>query len=77
MYYAAAKLKEKTETKIYRSYIADVLQNVSQNAAVMGAAYGGEGRYITVRYSEILQPAPVETRTAEEIIESIRAKIAQ
>lgn len=77
MHYAAAKLKEKTETKIYRNYMSDVLQNISQNIAVLSAANGGEGQYITSRYSEILKPAPVETRTAEEIIESIRAKIAQ
>ena len=79
LYYATARIKQKNEEQIYRSYVADTLRNISQNMAVVSAAYGGEGKFVDVRYLDIIKPSPTieEHRTAEEIIDSIKGKLAQ
>ncbi len=56
----------------YRVYITDALKAVAENTA----KYAGGG-YIKNRYIEIINPPPEETRTGEEIIAQMKAKLGQ
>ena len=52
-------------------YVTDALKAVAENTA----KYAGGG-YIKTRYIEIIDPSP-ETRTGEEIIAQMKAKLGQ
>ena len=62
MRYVRAKYVQENEAEAYRYYITDALK-----------AIGG----LNVRYADLLKPMPVETRTADEIIQSISEKLSQ
>lgn len=51
-------------------YVTDALMYITQNTANMAG-----GKAISKRYYEILNPEPEETRTAEDIINSIKEKL--
>lgn len=53
-------------------YVTDALKVVAENTA----RYAG-GEYIKTRYIEIIDPPPEETRTGEEIIAQIKAKLGR
>ena len=53
-------------------YVTDALKAVAENTA----KYAGSG-YIKARYIEIIDPPPEETRTGEEIIAQMKAKLGQ
>ena len=53
-------------------YVTDALKAVAENTA----QYAGGG-HIKVRYIEIIDPPPEETRTGEEIIAQMKAKLGQ
>lgn len=53
-------------------YVTDALKAVTENTA----KYAGGG-YIKARYIEIIDPPPEETRTGEEIIAQMKAKLGQ
>lgn len=61
--------KEQTR-KAYDVYVTDVLRIIAENAA---KRYGGS--YVKMRYAEIIDPPKEETRSADEIIDSIRSKL--
>lgn len=75
MRYAIARHKKETEREIFRVYVSDTLRNISENIAVVSVKNGGEGKYINTRYFDLLHPKPVDERGADEIIESIKAKL--
>jgi hypothetical protein len=53
-------------------YVTDALKAVAENTA----KYAGGG-YIKARYIEIIDPPKEETRTGEEIITQMKAKLGQ
>ena len=61
--------KEKEE-KAVKIYYAECLRIMTENTAKMGG-----GSYIQAKLQDILDPKPVENRTADEIIEGIRKKL--
>lgn len=54
----------------YRIYVTDCLKLISQNTA----QYAG-GSHYSVRYYDLIKKPVVETRTSEEIIDGIKAKL--
>lgn len=62
--FCIALYKKRTEDEIYRIYVTDCLQMISENT----------GKFIQKRYYDILNPPPAETRTAEEITKEIADK---
>lgn len=62
--FCIALYKKRTEDEIYRVYVTDCLQMISENTANQVG-----GKFIQKRYYDILNPA--ETRTAEEITKEI------
>ena len=65
-----ANYRNKQEKKQFRLYVASCVQNVN---AILAEQLGG--KYMSVSYAEIIEPAKIETRTSEEIIENIRQKL--
>lgn len=51
-------------------YITDALMYISQNTANSAG-----GKAMGVRYYDVINPKPVETRTAEEIINRFKEKL--
>ena len=64
--FCIALYKKRTEYEIYRVYVTDCLQMISENTANQVG-----GKFIQKRYYDILNPKPVEKRTAEEITKEI------
>lgn len=60
MQYVFSRIKQEFREEIYRIYVTDALK-------VLG--------HLDRRYYDMIQPSKVETRTAEEIIDSITNKI--
>lgn len=64
--------KQEQEEKATKIYYAECLRTISENTAKMGG-----GSYIQAKLDDILDPKPVDTRTANEIIDGIKDKIEQ
>lgn len=65
-----ARFNEHQKDMAYRIYLTDSLQIIGQNTA----RYAG-GNSLKMRYRDIVEPKPEETRTAEDIIKSITSKL--
>lgn len=71
-----AVLKSRAKDQAYKIYITDTLKSMAENTAYSARQAGGDGRYITIRYADAINPKPEEKRTGNEIIEMMRKKIA-
>lgn len=67
--YIAYFHKEQQE-KAYHIYVTDCLRVITENTAKQGG-----GSYIKLRYADVIEPHKEETRTAEEIITSLKEKL--
>lgn len=65
-------LKKQAQEQAYRVYVTDALKTITENTA----KYAG-GSYMKGRYYDLEAPKPVETRTSQEIISQMKAKIAR
>lgn len=70
MRYVKARKEQKTLEEAYRIYVTDCLKLTSENTA----RYAG-GSNVSVRYYDLIKKPVVETRTSEEIIGGIKAKL--
>ena len=64
--------KQEQEEKATRIYYAECLRMVAENTARIGG-----GGYIQAKLADILDPKPVDNRSANEIIDGIKDKIEQ
>lgn len=64
-------LRKQAQERAYRAYVTDALKTITENTA----KYAG-GSYMKARYYDLENPKPAETRTGEEIISQMKAKIA-
>ena len=62
--------QKEQEEKAVKIYYAECLRVISENTAKFGG-----GSYIQAKLQDILDPKPVDNRTADDIIESIRKKL--
>ena len=62
MRYAVARYQRDRRDMAYRIYVTDCLRMITQNTA-----HKEGDRYITAKYSELIDPNPKETRTGDEI----------
>ncbi|MBO5701396.1 MAG: hypothetical protein J6S71_03050 [Clostridia bacterium] len=58
------KLKQDREDEVYRDYVTRNLRLIAENT----------GKHYTKEYSDIINPQPVDNRSAEEIIEDVISK---
>lgn len=70
----AVAIKERIHTEQYREYVTDALRLITENTA-KAVRTDESASYITNRYKDMIDPPPEETRTSEEIISSLRAKL--
>lgn len=70
MRYVRARIGEFRRDLMCRIYYADVLKNLTEAVAQIG---GGE--YTITPLADLLHPKPEDSRTEDEIIEHIRAKL--
>ena len=68
-HYIAYFKKEQYE-KAYKFYVTDALRLITENTAKANG-----GRYLQARYVEYVEPIKEETRTAEEVITSLKEKL--
>lgn len=59
-------IKRQCEQDIFRDYIANGIQMISENTA-----RNAGGRYLSLSYREVIQPKPVDNRTVDEIVEDV------
>ena len=64
--------KQEQEEKATKIYYAECLRIISENTAKTGG-----GSYIQAKLADMLDPKPVDNRTADEIISGIKDKIEQ
>ncbi len=65
--YRAQQLKQ-----TYQIYLAESLRLIGENTAKISG-----GRYLQVRWEDILHPKPEETRTPKEIIEKMKDTLSR
>ena len=65
-------LKKQDQEKAHRVYVTDALKTITENTAKYAS-----GSYMKVRYYDLENPKPVETRTPDEIIGNMKEKIAR
>ena len=66
MRYAIARYNQHQRDLAYRIYVTDCLRIITENTAKMGG-----GSYITAKFSDIINPKPVDNRAGEEIAADI------
>ena len=66
MRYAMARYQSQQRDLAYRIYVSDCLRIISENTAKIGG-----GSSITAKFSDIINPKPVDNRTGEEIAADI------
>lgn len=59
-------IKRQCEQDIFRDYIANGIQMISENTARKAG-----DRYLSLSYREVIHPKPVDNRTGDEIVEDI------
>ena len=62
-----AQNKEKQKQEAFKVYISEAIKNINEILA-----NNFTGAYMKASYTDLLNPQPVETRSAEEIIDDIR-----
>ena len=65
-------MHKKKEDDAYKVYVTEAAKNINRILAE-----NFTGSYMKVSYTEMLHPKPQETRTAEEIINDIRAGLQE
>lgn len=67
-------LRKGKEQALWLGYVAECVRIITENTAK--SAQGG-GVYMAAKYDSIITPPPAETRTGDEIIEHMKAKLTQ
>lgn len=62
--------QKEQEEKAVKIYYGECLRVITENTAKFGG-----GSYIQAKLQDILEPKPVDKRTAEDIIDGIRKKL--
>jgi len=65
-----AFLKKEQHEKAYKCYVADALRIITENTAKANG-----GKYLQARYIDYIEPKKEETRTADEVITSLKEKL--
>ena len=66
MRYAMARYQSQQRDLAYRIYVTDCLRMVAENTAKLS-----KGTYTVAKFSDIINPKPVDNRTGEEIAADI------
>lgn len=69
--------KKEQEEKLYKKYVAECARIVTENTAriLSTLTHGDDCKYIGLSFEEMLNPKPIDNRTAEEVIDAISDKL--
>lgn len=72
-------IRDREIEKAYKTYVTDSLRIISENSAASAACCtnGKMGQYPQMRFAELFNTKPAETRTAEDVITGIRKKLRE
>lgn len=70
MRYVLARYNQEQREEAYRIYISDGLRFVSENTT--HSAFESGGRYLNLRYYDLMYPSAPDERTAEDVIDHIK-----
>ena len=70
MRYVKARIEQENLDKTYRIYVTDSLKMIAENTAIPNG-----GKVFSKRYAEFTEKKPEETRSSDEIIDSIQGKL--
>lgn len=70
MWYCLSRYRKDNLDTAYRVYVTDALKVIAENTS----RFNG-GSYMNARFTDIINPKPEETRTADEIITGITDKL--
>lgn len=62
MRYVVARYNEKQRDMAYRIYITDALKTITEDIA-----HANGGKYMTLRYYDVINPKPVDSRSGDEV----------
>lgn len=65
-----AFFKKRSKNELYQVYTADALFYINE---IIATRFGG--KMMSKRYYDLLHKKPEDTRTAQEIVDSIRSKL--
>lgn len=72
------KIKSDDEESVYRQYMAKLMRFTTENSANSVTALSGgqiSAYYLNIDYNDLINPKPVDNRSADEIIGNIKEKI--
>ena len=70
MRYVLARFEQEQREEAYRIYISDGIRFISENTT--HPAFDGGGKYLNLRYYDLIYPSAPDERTAEDIIDHIK-----
>jgi len=72
-------IRDRELEKAYQIYVTDSLRLISENSAASAAYYSNRkmGQYPQMRFAELFDAKPAETRTAKDVIANIRKKLRE
>lgn len=65
-------VKKQREKSVLNIYIADCVRLLTENTAKFGG-----GSYVNLRYEDIINPKPEETRSPEEVINNVKMGLSR
>ena len=68
-----ALIRQQTERSALITYMTTGLRMLTENSAHLVSG----GKYLSVSYNDMINPPPEETRTADEIIDHMKKKLAK
>lgn len=71
MRYVIARTKIENREMAYRFYVTDGLKMIAESSAKIA----GGGSIFNIEYRDVVYPKPVEDRTSEDVINSIKNKL--
>lgn len=70
--FCVSLFQKEQQEKATNIYVAECLRIISENTGKLAG-----GSYVQAKLIDILEPKPIETRSAQEIIDGIREKLKQ
>lgn len=76
--FCIALFRKEKEEELFRHYVCNCLKICTENTAnaIIWASQGrGNGMHMSKTLYEIMKPKPIDTRTGDEIVQDMKAKM--
>ena len=65
-------MQKRQQDEIYQAYMAETVRLIGENVARKTG-----GSYMKLRYTEIIDPKPEDTRTSTDVIDHVKEKLSK